>query len=408
MPIIKLFLDFDNTQVNGNLHNAIIGTLKKNDYPKGYSDFWNVIETINTKKELPKEITDWLDQLIEKNNIRFFDAQLLENKIAEYVGIEIQAYTLTASGVPGAIQYMYNKEGLGGLMDAIIPVPLSNSANNKAEVIKETEDYGLLINKTMGDNEPIISIFADDSAKNISKVSDLPQTDGVFRIIIPIHKDGLNEKSFKDIDDSLTELGVLLKETQALEEPIYQNVTREITGAEASKTDAVVRKKQITPQETSRHGTVHDNTSEEIRNSEAAATRTGVVLRKEQKKPQEMQKILQKRKEMHQRESQINREKGGTLDEVKIEETPKSNEVIVHLGSTNSDLENLGEKIGKLRVKSVIHPDGILFRSRTSPMSGMTISKIELSAAAAKAREKKATASDKGKTSQRNAKGIKR
>ena len=95
---INLYLDFDKTQVKGHLHNAVIGALISNHFPVHpeppkvykYNELLDILK--DQKKEMPKEVTDWLDNIIEKQGIKFFNPELLRQKLKQYKdrGIQIK------------------------------------------------------------------------------------------------------------------------------------------------------------------------------------------------------------------------------------------------------------------------------------------------------------------------------
>ena len=159
MPTTNLFLDFDNTQVKGNLHNAIASNLKKKNFPKGYK-FSEFIDAINNPQGIPEEVKTWLDRVIEKENIEFYDAKLLAEKVKSYKDANIQVHVLSASSFGGAINYMLEKKGLSNLFNEVITVHHGDGSQNKTEAIQTREEKA---KKEGVSNDLIISIFADDS-----------------------------------------------------------------------------------------------------------------------------------------------------------------------------------------------------------------------------------------------------
>ncbi|MCX2681932.1 hypothetical protein OOZ15_18415 [Galbibacter sp. EGI 63066] len=225
MAVTNLFIDFDHTQVNGHIHNAITRALNTGDLPQGF-DREEVIEALNSNLELTEGVGRWVDKQIAKNNIEFFDSKLLAEKVKEYSDMGVNTFTLTASGVSSAIRRMYRNAGLGALSESIVPVSHDNVPLNKANLIRESE----IANKMAG-NQDVVSIFVDDSKKNTNAVYELPQDNGVDRMIFHVDRNGLCKDTFERIDYFMKSIeitqnteqepreAVTLRETERLARP---------------------------------------------------------------------------------------------------------------------------------------------------------------------------------------------
>ncbi len=264
----NLFLDYDNTQIAGHLHNAVFRALKRGDLPRGYRNSNDVINVINENEELPKEVGKWLDVQIKKNGIVFFDLELLAEKVKEYRRLEVDTYVLTASRVPGAISHMYKKEGLGELFPKmrIITVPIEDADIHKADVIDELERR----KESTSTEDVTVSIFIDDSKKNTDAVDLLPQKDGVFRLVCRVNKDGLCKETFDTIDLFLNKVGVTV------------DIAQNHSPIRDFKDDSLLRKlPELPSQREDNVKTVYENTPDEIEKARESALMKESTLREE-------------------------------------------------------------------------------------------------------------------------------
>lgn len=183
----NVFLDFDNTQFDGHLHNSM------NSFISNYSN--NDIPGL-TKKQLMKElmgtgpISEGSKQAVQdalefslavdrgraKGNPKhkahtfdFFDAKGLNEFAAKSKGQGVDVVVLTASMYPNAIKAVYEMNGLTHLKDiSIISVPINSNrtimAQDKNTEIQKYEENQRLKNKEL---HTVHNIFVDDSKENI-------------------------------------------------------------------------------------------------------------------------------------------------------------------------------------------------------------------------------------------------
>lgn len=183
----NVFLDFDNTQFDGHLHNSM------NSFISNYSN--NDIPGL-TKKQLMKELMGTgplsegskqavqdalelslvLDKGRAKGNPKhkahtfdFFDGKGLNEFAAKSKGQGVDVVVLTASMYPNAIKAVYEMNGLTHLNDiSIISVPINSNrtimAQDKNTEIQKYEENQRLKNR---DLHTVHNIFVDDSKENI-------------------------------------------------------------------------------------------------------------------------------------------------------------------------------------------------------------------------------------------------
>lgn len=183
----NVFLDFDNTQFDGHLHNTMIrytGEYEDHDIP-GLTKKQLMKELMATgplseesKQAVQEALADSvkMDALRAKNNPKykahtfdFFDAEGLNELAARSKGQGVDVVVLTASMFPNAIKAVYEMNGLTHLKDiSIISVPINSNrtkmAQDKNTEIQKYEENQRLRNK---DLHTVHNIFVDDSKENI-------------------------------------------------------------------------------------------------------------------------------------------------------------------------------------------------------------------------------------------------
>lgn len=193
----NVFLDFDNTQFDGHLHNSMnsfISNYSNNDIP-GLSKKQLMKELMGTgplsegSKQAVQdalELSLTLDRGRAKGNpkhkahtFEFFDAKGLNEFVGKSKNQSVDVVVLTASMYPNAIKAVYEMNGLTHLKDiSIISVPITNRAQmaqDKNTEIQKYEENQRLRNKEL---HTVHNIFVDDSKENIQvfKKSSNPAT----------------------------------------------------------------------------------------------------------------------------------------------------------------------------------------------------------------------------------------
>ncbi|MDQ1856008.1 hypothetical protein [Chryseobacterium sp. WLY505] len=183
----NVFLDFDNTQFDGHLHNTMIrytGEYEDHDIP-GLTKKQLMKELMGTgplseesKQAVQEALADSakIDVLKAKNNPKykahtfdFFDAEGLNELAGKSKGQGVDVVVLTASMFPNAIKAVYEMNGLTHLKDiSIISVPINTNRTKMAED-KNTEIQKYEENQRLKDKElhTVHNIFVDDSKENI-------------------------------------------------------------------------------------------------------------------------------------------------------------------------------------------------------------------------------------------------
>lgn len=182
----NVFLDFDNTQFDGHLHNSMnsfISNYSNNDIP-GLSKKQLMKELMGTgplsegSKQAVQdalELSLTLDRGRAKGNpkhkahtFEFFDGKGLNEFVGKSKNQGVDVVVLTASMYPNAIKAVYEMNGLTHLKDiSIISVPITNRAQmaqDKNTEIQKYEENQRLRNKEL---HTVHNIFVDDSKENI-------------------------------------------------------------------------------------------------------------------------------------------------------------------------------------------------------------------------------------------------
>jgi hypothetical protein len=183
----NVFLDFDNTQFDGHLHNSLAQFIRQ------YED--NDINGL-TRKQLERELMNigplsegskqavkdalelslTMDRGRAKGNpkhkahsFEFFDGKGLNEFVGKSKGQGVDVVVLTASMYPNAIKAVYAMSGLTELKDiSIISVPINSDrikmAQDKNTEIQKYEENQRVRNQ---DLHTVHNIFVDDSKENI-------------------------------------------------------------------------------------------------------------------------------------------------------------------------------------------------------------------------------------------------
>ena len=217
----NVFLDFDNTQFDGHLHNAMntfTGQYEDHDIP-GLTKNQLKRELMGTgpispesKQAVQQALEDAakMDSLRAKNNSKykahtfgFFDAEGLNEfaKKSKEQGVDV--VVLTASMFPNAIKAVYEMNGLTHLKDiSIISVPINRSREVMAESKnKEIQEYEKEQRSRIKGLETVHNIFVDDTEINIKvfNKSENPNNIGLFT------PNGINIKDLQEkVEKTLT------------------------------------------------------------------------------------------------------------------------------------------------------------------------------------------------------------
>ncbi|MDR4951018.1 hypothetical protein REB14_02330 [Chryseobacterium sp. ES2] len=188
----NVFLDFDNTQFDGHLHNAVMKYTNKyqdNDLPGLTKDqlmkelmgkdpltpgsrYAVQVALINAKNDAKEEAEKskkaGKPEKSEKT-FNFFDAKGLNEFVRKSKNQGVDVVVLTASLFPGAIKAVYETRGLTDLKDIpMIAVPISKDkivmAKSKDAEIKKYEKAQKSRSKGLS---TVHNIFVDDSKENI-------------------------------------------------------------------------------------------------------------------------------------------------------------------------------------------------------------------------------------------------
>lgn len=179
MPTItNVFLDFDNTQFDGHLHNIL------SNYVKQYKDNEiNGLSAERLKAEFTGErpISSYSEIAIEmgiylyktdaklnmqKKKLDFFDAKKLNEVVGVLKREGVNVMVVTSSDYPNAINTLYKIKNLGNLQDiriikCSVTPDIQQRAKDKIEKIAEIEKEFSI------EEDRVINFFVDDSEENI-------------------------------------------------------------------------------------------------------------------------------------------------------------------------------------------------------------------------------------------------
>ncbi|WP_426479207.1 hypothetical protein ACP3T3_07075 [Chryseobacterium sp. CBSDS_008] len=228
----NVFLDFNNTQFDGHLHNSVMSFIeeyKDNNIAGLAKD--QLMRELMAKDPLTPESKLAVQQALmdskKKSNktFDFFDAKGLNEFVKKSKDQYVDVIVLTASSFPNAIKAVYELKGLTHLKDiSMISVPIQYGvavmAESKSAEIQQYEREQRLRIKGL---DTVHNIFVDDTKINIDvfKKSSNPATNIGILVTRGINLKQLNG----EVDKTLTHLGKIRKSRRQSEiDPVYENV----------------------------------------------------------------------------------------------------------------------------------------------------------------------------------------
>ncbi|QBA19770.1 hypothetical protein EU348_00770 [Chryseobacterium indologenes] len=260
----NVFLDFDNTQFDGHLHNTMMRYTNKyqdNDIPgltKGQlmdelmgkapitpSSKWAVQTALMNARNDAKETNEKLKAegkpAKPEHTFDFFEGQSLNKLVKERKEQGVDVAILTASMFPGAIKAINEIKGLTQLNDIpMIVVPIASGGTVKENKLKMAQDKNKEIQKyeraQRASIEGLIdvkNIFVDDSKENIEVFTKSRNPNSTGMLATKGLNKELMEKLNNAIEKALEQQAAISKQRNKenasyVQDDIYANVNQDI------------------------------------------------------------------------------------------------------------------------------------------------------------------------------------